>query len=203
MHLDRSLSLGVSLLSTLILSLGPIASTAEGQYFGRNKVQYESFDFRVMKTAHYDIYYYPEARVMAEQVGRMAERWYDRFSRLFNHELQARQPIILYADHPDFEQTTALQGQIGEGTGGVTEAFKRRVILPSAGPLGETDHVLGHELVHAFQYDITASTGAPVGGRFPRILGLPQWVADGMAEYFSLGPVHTHRDVDARCGATG
>ena len=192
MHLDRSLSLGVSLLSTLILSLGPIASTAEGQYFGRNKVQYESFDFRVMKTAHYDIYYYPEARVMAEQVGRMAERWYDRFSRLFNHELQARQPIILYADHPDFEQTTALQGQIGEGTGGVTEAFKRRVILPSAGPLGETDHVLGHELVHAFQYDITASTGAPVGGRFPRILGLPQWVADGMAEYFSLGPVHTH-----------
>jgi hypothetical protein len=34
--------------------------------------------------------------------------------------------------------------------------FKRRVILPFAGGLAETDHVLGHELVHAFQYDISA-----------------------------------------------
>ncbi|PYQ08887.1 MAG: hypothetical protein DMF82_00580, partial [Acidobacteria bacterium] len=33
---------------------------AEAQYFGRNKVRYRTFKFEVLKTAHFDIYYYPE-----------------------------------------------------------------------------------------------------------------------------------------------
>ena len=88
---------------------------------------------------------------------RMAERWYGRLSRLLTHELRGRQPLILYASGPHFRQTNAIEGEIGEGTGGVTEAYKRRIILPLAGPLEATDHVLGHELVHAFQYDITGT----------------------------------------------
>jgi hypothetical protein len=86
-----------------------------------------------------------------------------------------------------FEQTNALGGgDIGEGTGGVTEALQRRVVLPFAGPIAETDHVIGHELVHAFQYDIT---GVNTGGRFrsPAGLQLPLWFIEGMAEFLSLG----------------
>ena len=30
----------------------------------------------------------------------------------------------------------------------------RRIVLPSGGAGAETDHVLGHELVHAYQFDI-------------------------------------------------
>ena len=54
-----------------------------------------------------------------------------------------------------FRQTNAIEGLIGEGTGGVTEALKRRIVLPMSGSLADTDHVLGHELVHAFQFDLT------------------------------------------------
>ncbi|MGD8698339.1 MAG: BamA/TamA family outer membrane protein [Gemmatimonadales bacterium] len=175
-----------------LVSLGPWANVAEAQYFGRNKVQYENFDFKTLKTEHFDILYYPEAQAAVEQAGRMAERWYARLSRLFNHELSGRQVVILYADHPDFEQTTALLGSIDEATGGVTEAFKRRVVLPMAGSLAETDHVLGHELVHAFQFDITTQSRSAIGGGFPTALAMPLWFIEGMAEYLSLGPVYPH-----------
>jgi hypothetical protein len=67
---------------------------------------------------------------------------------------------------------------LGEGTGGVTEGARRRVVMPMAATLGDTDHVLGHELVHAFQYDLLG----------PNIEGLPLWFIEGMAEYMSLGP---------------
>jgi hypothetical protein len=127
---------------------------AEAQYFGRNKVQYKDFKFEVLKTDHFDIYFYEDERQSAARVGRMAERWYARLSSIFEHEIKTRQPLVLYASHPDFEQTNVVGGMIGEGTGGVTEGMKRRVVLPLAGTLAETDHVLGHELVHAFQYDI-------------------------------------------------
>jgi Tol biopolymer transport system component len=173
----------------LILAVCGSASTAEAQYFGQNKVQYEQFKFKVKATDHFDIYYYPEEQQAVDLAARMAERWYARLSRVLRHELSSRQPIILYAAHPHFQQTNALPGDIDEGTGGVTEMFKRRVILPFAGGLAETDHVLGHELVHAFQYDIAASEdseGRPSG---PGVLSLPLWFIEGMAEYLSLGPV--------------
>jgi Tol biopolymer transport system component len=171
--------------SSLLLTIAVLLSTeASAQYFGRNKVRYDRFDFRILQTAHFDVYYYPEERQAAELVARMAERWYARLSRLLNHDLAERQPLILYACHPHFQQTSTIAGELGEGTGGVTEALKRRVVMPLAGPLAETDHVLGHEIVHAFQFDMT---DAGVG--VPGALGLPLWFVEGMAEYLSLGPV--------------
>ena len=92
----------------------------------------------------------------------------------------------------------SLSGEIGEGTGGVTESAKRRVILPFAGGLAETDHVLGHELVHAFQYDLAAQTdlqGRPVG---PGLQALPLWFIEGMAIPLDWTHRCQHRDVGAR-----
>jgi Tol biopolymer transport system component len=174
----------------LVLSLAvPHAAAAQGTYFGRNKVQYHDFDFQVLKTEHFDIYYYPEIEDAARKASRMAERWYVRLSKILNHELRGRQPLILYAAGAHFRQTNAVMGAIGEGTGGVTEAFKRRIVLPFAGPIESSDHVLGHELVHAFQYDIT---GTNVSAGTAGALGLPLWFIEGMAEYLSIGPVDPH-----------
>ena len=129
-------------LSILLLCFSATAP-AEAQYFGRNKVQYKEFKFEVLKTDHFDVYFYEDERESTARVGRMAERWYARLSSIFEHEIRTRQPLVLYASHPDFEQTNVVGGMIGEGTGGVTEGLKRRVVLPLAGTLAETDHVLG------------------------------------------------------------
>ena len=183
--------LRVALLAALATVVG---SDAQAQYFGRNKVRYESYDFQVLRTEHFDIHYYSQEKQAAELAGQMAERWYARFARLLNHQFIRRQPIVLYASHPDFEQTNTLEGEIGEGTGGVTEILKRRIVLPMAGPLAETDHVLGHEIVHAFQFDITSGGGGgPAGGgNVPAALRMPLWFIEGMAEYLTLGPVDAH-----------
>lgn len=174
-------------IALLILSVTPVVHRANAQYFGQNKVQYENFKFEILQTDHFDIYFYPEEKEAAQQAARMAERWYARHKFILQHELNGRQPLLLYASHPQFEQTNALGGDIGEGTGGVTEALQRRIVVPFAGPIAETDHVIGHELVHAFQYDIT---GVNTGGRFrsPVGLQLPLWFIEGMAEFLSLGP---------------
>lgn len=170
---------------------GTASVSAQG-YFGRNKVQYRDFKFQILKTEHFDIYFYPEEQEAAQQAAKMAERWYARLARMLNHELRGSQPLILYASHPDFEQTNAIGGELGEGTGGVTESMKRRIVLPLGGTLWESDHVIGHELVHAFQYDL-AGVGPrgsnPSGGGLAR---LPLWFIEGMAEYLSIGAVDPH-----------
>ncbi len=170
-----------------LLLLGTPAALS-AQYFGRNKVEYDSFKFSVLKTEHFDIYFYPSERAAATEAGRMAERWYARYTRILAYQLHGRQPMILYASHPEFEQTNAIAGELGEGTGGVTEVLKRRIVLPLASSLAQTDHVIGHELVHAFQYDITGQ-GLGANFRLPGAARLPLWFIEGMAEYLSIGPV--------------
>ena len=109
------------------------AATAHAQYFGRNKVQYRTFEFLILKTDHFDFYYYPEEAEAAGIAARLAERWYERLSRFFGHQLRGKQAVILYAVPSHFRQTNAIEGLIGEGTGGVTEALKRRIVLPMSG----------------------------------------------------------------------
>jgi Tol biopolymer transport system component len=187
--------------------LAGLPATASAQYFGRNKVQYKKLDFQILKTEHFDIYYYPEEREGIDVAARMAERWRARLGRIFGHELRGRQPLVLYASHPDFEQTNAIYGELSEGTGGVTEPLRRRIVLPMGGPLADTDHVIGHELVHAFQFDITTNPNSPPGENGAE--RLPLWFIEGMAEYLSLGPVDSNtamwlrdavREKDAKTG---
>ena len=188
-----------AVLDALILLGSAVSSSA--QYFGRNKVQYERFDFKILATEHFDIYYYPEEEAAVRLAARMAERWHARLTRLLQHELSGRQPLILYAAHPHFQQTNIL-GEIGEGTGGVTESNRRRVILPFAGGLAETDHVLGHELVHAFQYDIASGTDSRGRRIGPGIEALPLWFIEGMAEYLALGPIASNTAMWGRDAAS-
>ena len=174
---------------------------ASAQYFGRNKVHYRTFDFQVLKTDHFDIYYYPEEREGVEIAARLSERWCQRLQRVLRHELTGRQPLVLYASHVDFEQTNTISGELGEGTGGVTEPIRRRIILPMAGALADTDHVIGHELVHAFQFDITNPLqNGPSGSGLAR---LPLWFVEGMAEYLSLGAVDANTSMWLRDAARG
>ncbi len=175
--------------SLLVLAAGALAPVLNAQYYGRNKVQYQRFDFKIMKTRHFDIYFYLEDEQTVKIAGLMAERWYSRLSRMFNYELRSRQPLILYGSGPQFQQTTVISELMGEGTGGVTESFKRRIILPYGPSLYETDHVIGHELVHAFQYDIMAQGHSDASRVNEQNLRLPLWFIEGMAEYFSIGPV--------------
>jgi len=180
--------------SLVLLSLAGIVAGAgapslRAQYYGRNKVQYQKFDFKIMKTRHFDVYFYLQSEETVKMACLMAERWYSRLSRMFNHELKGRQPLILYGSSPEFQQTTVIPDLLGEGTGGVTESFKRRIVLPYGASLTETDHVIGHELVHAFQYDIMAQGHSDQARGYDSALRIPLWFIEGMAEYLSIGPV--------------
>ena len=166
----------------LLALLVSIPASAQN-YFGRNKVQYETFNWKILRSEHFDSFFYPAESVIVNDAGRMAERWYARHSDTFRHAFD-RKSLIFYADHPDFEQTNVVGEQLEEGTGGVTESNRTRVIMPFTGVYADNDHVLGHELVHVFQYNI--AEGTP-GGGLMRLDALPLFLIEGMAEYFSLG----------------
>lgn len=158
--------------------------TLDAQVFGRNKPQYQTFDFKKVKTPSFDIYHYLEDDERLNELANWSEQWYDFHQQILDDTIKGQNPMILYNNHPDFQQTNAIQGVINVGTGGVTEAFKNRVIFPYAMSNQQTHHVLGHELVHAFQYNMILNGDST---SINNLANLPLWMVEGLAEYLSIG----------------
>jgi hypothetical protein len=153
--------------------------------FGQNKIQYRKLDWRVLRGAHVDLYYYPAEAELAPAALAYAELSYDTLAIQFGHEIGARIPLIVYASHTDFEQTNILPFTPPEGLLGATDFLKRRVALPFRGNFAEFRHTIRHEMVHVFQLDLQSDSyfEAPRVSRF----GFPLWWTEGLAELWSGG----------------
>ncbi|MFB6277994.1 MAG: hypothetical protein ABEK75_00655 [Salinibacter sp.] len=184
----RWLSIVPAVLVALMLQVGLGVPDAHAQYFGKNKVQYDQFDFKTLETEHFIFHFYPAEEQAVRDAARMAERWYDRHERIFFHRFDEKKPIIFYANDADFQQTNVTQAPLGPSTGGFTEPLRERVVMPFSPSYGETNHVLGHELVHSFQYDLALNADS-LG---ISLRGLPTWLIEGMAEYLSVGRQDSH-----------
>ncbi len=162
-----------------------LSVTAEAQfyYFGRNKIQYTDFEWQVLRTPHFNIYYYKEMEELAHRGAAYAEEAYAVLQQRFNHNVQQRIPLVFYSSHLHFQQTNTIPGFIPEGVGGFFEFLKGRVVIPCDGSLPRFAHVIRHELVHVFMHSkvnrILLDYRVPPD-RFP-----PLWFTEGLAEYWS------------------
>ena len=114
-------------------------------YFGRNKIQYEHFDWQILKTEHFHIYYYQQEEEIARIAAHILEGAYDNLEIKFNHTLWDTVPLMIYSSHIHFQQTNILPMMIPEGVGGFFEHRKGRVVIPYMGDLSEFRNVLVHE----------------------------------------------------------
>lgn len=178
-----------ALFAAVAAALVPAARVQAQMYFGQNQVQYDKFRWQVIETDHFLVHYYPEIEEVAQHAARMSERSYARLSRLMGHQFAEKKPILLYGSSADFAQSNVF-GELGEGTGGVTDFIRQRMAQFFTGDMGSFEHVFQHEMVHVFQYDIFSRGRA--GANFGALAQVqpPLWMMEGMAEYFSIGQDH-------------
>jgi Tol biopolymer transport system component len=194
-HIDsasrRAFSATIRLVLAVLMCAALFPSEASAQWwndisrFGKNKVNYQNFDWESLETEHFRVFYYQGERQIAQITAQMAEDAYKRVSQVLEYKVSEPIPLLVYDSHNDFEETNAIFGLIGEGTLGVTEAFKNRVVLPFTGSYTQFRHVIHHELVHAFMFDMfyRRKGGISTAQRF--YWGAPLWFAEGLAEYCS------------------
>ena len=170
-------------LNIILIVLFAIPLSAQFYYFGHNKVQYTEFDWQILRTEHFDIYYYPEMKELAQQGAFFAEEAYKQLESRFNHSLNNRVPLIFYSSHLHFQQTNTTGGFIPEGVGGFFEFMKGRVVIPADGSLSRFRHVIRHELVHVFMH--SKISRVLVDHRLPQDRMPPLWFTEGLAEVWS------------------
>ncbi len=172
--------MGVALLAFLMV--GGAVHEAFGQtpyvpYYGKNRIRYNDFKWRVYKTDHFEIYYYPEIESQLERVTSYAESAYQQVSSDLKHDLAFKVPLVLYKTQSEFQQQNIEPGELPEGVLAFAEPYRDRMVLPIDEPSDALYRLITHELTHIFEFDI-----------IPRSLlhrSLPLWVDEGLSDYMT------------------
>jgi len=184
---------------TLIAILGvAFGSNLALAQFGKNKVQYQNFNWKYIQSKHFDIYYNEGSKYLGEFAAISAEKALLSIQSTLNYKLTMRVVIVVYDSHNEFQQTNVVSSFMPEGVGGVTELFKNRVVVPFQGDYGQFRHVIHHELVHAIVNDMfyggTLQSALSTSGGFM----IPLWINEGLCEFESLGGMNVETDMFMR-----
>ncbi|HXY40009.1 MAG TPA: hypothetical protein VEQ10_10075 [Vicinamibacteria bacterium] len=178
-HVRRLLPAVVSLVLATALPPSPAAAQFI-PYYGKNKIKYDNFAWRVYKSPHFEVFYYPEFEPQLARLVSYLESGYLKISTGLKHEMPQPIPVIFYKTHSEFEETNLYPSFIPEGVEAFTEPVKNRMVLPIDEPPDKLQGLITHEMTHAFEFDL-----------IPRGLGfgiqqqaIPLWVDEGLADYF-------------------
>ncbi len=167
-----------------LFTIALMASMVQAQfYFGKNKVQYTNFDWQVITTEHFTIYFYSAEEELAEIAAKSAEESYQFLASKFKHEIYSKIPLIIYSTPNHFVQTNVTFSFLPENVAGFTEFLKGRVVVPFNGSYYDFARVIQHELVHVFTISKIHRHGRE-SGRYAAVYP-PLWFTEGIAEFWS------------------
>src|SRR5688500_4805982 len=159
------------------LSYEAFAQTPYVPYYGKNKIRYDDFKWKIYTTDHFEIYYYADIEKHLERVAGYAESAYQQVSADLKHDLGSKVPMVLYKTQSEFQQQNIEPMELPEGVLAFAEPYRDRMVMPIDEPSDALYRLITHELTHIFEFDI-----------IPRSLlrrGLPLWVDEGLADHLT------------------
>jgi len=175
----RSAHSRYSVLALILVALVALSAWPAEAQFGKNRVQYREFDWRIYHSPHFDVYYYADEEHQLQKVVSFAESAYDELSRFFDYQIQDPTPLIIYQTHSAFQQQNVIVNGVPEGVAAFATPSRFRMVMPIDLPDPELLDLIKHELTHIFQYHILfrGRFGSGLRGR------PPTWFIEGMASY--------------------
>ncbi|OQA91630.1 MAG: translocation protein TolB [Elusimicrobia bacterium ADurb.Bin231] len=134
------------------------------------------------ETEHFKIYHCQVSREIASVLSSLLEDIFTTTTKFYEYAPVKKIPFFIYADHNDFEQTNIVD--VGEGTGGVSEALKNRFLVYNNGSVCWLKNVISHEFAHVIYFKVIYEESPILKAlRLTRGIFIPLWVVEGMAEY--------------------
>ncbi|MCS7231936.1 MAG: hypothetical protein RMJ67_07360 [Elusimicrobiota bacterium] len=138
-------------------------------------------NYRIYKTSNFDIYYSHNAlKKIIIDLENILEKAIIENSEYFEIKFDYRIPFFIYYGYQQFLQNRIVD--VSEHTGGVTEAFKNRFLVPYNGSMKFLQHVINHEFIHEVEYNVLYS-GVWRTPLLLKSIFYPHWLMEGLAEY--------------------
>jgi len=170
-----------------LLFILPGKAQRASEIFGKNRVQYRTFNWKYISSENFDVYYYDERRKVATESIQYLETEFDRITDLIGYPPQLKSKIFLYNSVTDMQQSNmGINGQQFP-VGGGAEFIKPYVEIAHPGTLDEFKEELIYKVADLMVNEMMF--GGSLKDMFQNavLLNLPEWFVDGASLYAAKG----------------
>lgn len=172
----------------VLLVFGSINAEAQFYYgirqdFGKNRVQFNDFDWVFLRFEGFDVYFYRGNEKLAENVARLTHKNLPQIENYLDAPLDERIQILVFNNLSDLKQSNVNSSEEDDyNTGGVTRTSGRRLFVYFDGNyanlentlrMGLSEVVLSNLIYGSFTQSVTNSA----------LLNLPTWYMEGLISF--------------------
>ncbi|MCB0477391.1 MAG: PD40 domain-containing protein [Crocinitomicaceae bacterium] len=175
---------------TLLICFIGLTFSSSGQFYngsqqdyGKSRVQYRKFKWKVYKFQQFDVYFYDQGTEMASYIAQKAHQDIQKIERLFDYEFGSKIEIICYNSLTDFKQSNI--GITGEETqvGGKTQIIGSKLFIYYEGTHEQLNEQLASSLMEVFLNKMMWGGSWKDVLKANLLMDYPEWFIKGFLSY--------------------
>ncbi|MES2795182.1 MAG: hypothetical protein V4683_04405 [Bacteroidota bacterium] len=161
--------------------------TPTQQEFGQNRIQKREFNWKVLTSSNFELYYYGDAQTIANNSLQYAESEFERLSGLLGYSPYARTKIFFYNSPGEMFQSNANLNLTGEINPIETNLSKSKIEVAYTGEATSFKKVLINKVAEIFVYEMLYGGSLKDALQSSILLTLPDWFISGVSAYAADG----------------
>ena len=172
--------------------------------FGKNRVQYRTFEWQYMPTEDAEVYYYQGGKSYAQRVTAHMKRWIDDVENLYDRKIDGAVQVLVFNKQAEFRQSNIGSNLTAtDNVGGTAVLVGSKIFVYADGIWAATEQqikrglsaLLFNQMLYGgnWQEALRSSTTG---------LELPEWFSEGLHSYVALdwsSDIAMHVQDAARC----
>lgn len=155
--------------------------------FGKNRIQYRTFDWKIFRTSNFEVYHYQGGTNMARLTAQFAETEFDRITEILGYTPYNRIKIFLYNSPGELLQSNMGLATFGDLDDQQLDLAQSRVEIAFTGDQISFRKKLVMEISRLFVYDMLYGGNLKDALQSSLLLTLPDWFMSGIAAYIAEG----------------
>lgn len=184
-------TLGNALRITLSLLLFGFTFSTQAQFyngsnvsFGKNRVQYQHFNWMYYRTEQFDVYFYPTSQELAEYAAFKVSEQIETLQRWLNFNPSKKPLFFVYNTEGDFRESNfAFDNDNFYNQGGVTNIYGSKIYLYFDGNHTHFDNMIRSGIMEVFARAIVEGESVSSNISSETLMSLPSWFYPGLASF--------------------
>ncbi|MDD4216287.1 MAG: hypothetical protein PHZ24_02975 [Bacteroidales bacterium] len=172
-----------------ILSVSASAQFYNGHQmkFGKNRVQYDEFDWFYFRYQKFDTYFYAGSKDIALEIATIANNYLIKTETFFEHQLNQRIVFVIYQNLSDFRQSNIglNTGDAQYNIGGVTKVVDNIAFIYVEGDIASLEQQVKAAIANIILNEMLYGLDLKNKIANNTLITMPEWYIKGLIAYVS------------------
>ncbi|CAG0950994.1 MAG: hypothetical protein HND27_02350 [Bacteroidetes bacterium] len=156
--------------------------------FGKNRVQYDGFNWQYFRFKKYETYFYEGGKDLAEYTARVADKYISETEEYFDFFVEDRIQFVIYKKLSQFKQSNVgIVDNEQYNIGGVSQIFGSKVFLYFDGSYTNLETQIKAGISEVFLNQIVYGSNWREVLKNSSLMVFPEWYMKGLISYQSRG----------------